>query len=255
MTFKPRLVVFDLDGTLAESKQPVSPEMGALLSELLLHIPVAVMSGAGFSQFETQFLPALPESARFDRLFLFPTSAARCYQYKGGSWQLHYDHSFTTLERGRIMQALKEALAETHLTNIPDRKQEWGEQIEDRGAQITFSLLGQKAPLKEKEEQHRAHESDRDQLREALTKRLPDFSVLEGGLTTLDITKKGISKAYGVRKLIELTDISISEMLYVGDALEEGGNDAVVVETGIKTHAVFGPEEAEVLIKHLIANS
>ncbi|MDZ4226443.1 MAG: HAD-IIB family hydrolase, partial [Patescibacteria group bacterium] len=232
MTFKPKLVAFDLDGTLAESKQRVSAQMGELISRLLEVMPVAIMSGASFKQFETQLLPALPASeAQLKKLYLFPVNAAMCFVFKQEKWQAQYDHSFNSAERGRIILAIHEALEETGLVNIPERKKEWGEQIEDRGAQIAFSMLGQQAPLEAKQEQHRTHEDARDRFREALTRRLPDFSILEGGLTTLDITKKGVSKAYGIRRLIEFTSISVSEMLYVGDALQEGGNDAVVVQT------------------------
>lgn len=252
MDFKPKLVVFDLDGTLAESKQRVSAEMGELLSELLEVMPVAIMSGASFQQFETQFLPALPANeAQFKKLYLFPDNAAMCFIYTQDRWQTRYDHSFSVAERTRVLQALAEALGETGLDRVP-RDPTWGEQIEDRGAQIAFSVLGQRAPLEAKQTQHRLHEDARDRMREALIRRLPDFSVLEGGLTTLDITKKGISKAYGIRRLIELTSISISEMLYVGDALDEGGNDAVVIQTGVKTHPVFGPEETAELIQKLL---
>ena len=83
-------------------------------------------------------------------------------------------------------------------------------------------------------------------------KNLPDFSVTEGGLTTIQITRKGITKAYGIRRLVELTKIPIAQMLYVGDALEEGGNDAVVKDTGVPTHQVFGPEETAGLITSLL---
>lgn len=250
MNFRPKLIAFDLDGTLAESKQRVSPEMGGLLSELLARMPVAIMSGAGFQQFEIQFLPAFPNSNHFDRLYLFPTNAAACFTYKEGVWKPQYDKTFNSFEKGRITQAFKEALAEVDLKQ-PEKT--WGERLEDRGAQISFSALGQHAPLEEKEKWHHTHEPERDKLREALLRRLPDFSVLEGGLTTVEINPKGISKAYGIRQLIEFTGISVAEMLYVGDALQEGGNDAVVVETGIKTHEVFSPEETAALIRHIIA--
>lgn len=252
MNFKPKLVAFDLDGTLAESKQRVSAEIGELLGRLLEIVPVAILSGAKFSQFENQLLPALPD-AHLSRLFLFPTSAAQCYRYSNGKWQTQYDHSFSTAERARIMQSLSEALAEVGLTEEP--AQRWGERIEDRGAQVSFSPLGQQAPVEAKREWNGKFEPLRKQLHTALVKRLPDFSVRMGGLTTIDITRKGVNKAYGIRKLIELTDVSISEMLYVGDALQEGGNDAVVIETGVKTHQVFGPAETAGLIEEILAGA
>lgn len=251
MGLKPRLMAFDLDGTLAESKQPVSAEMGEILSELLTYMPVAIMSGAGFQQFERQLLPAFPGGTHFERLFLFPTNAAACYVYKNEKWVPHYDHSFNSFERGRILQALKEALEETGFGDDHDRPKEWGERIEDRGTQITFSALGQKAPVEAKVEWDPTREK-RMPLYKSLARRLPDFSIGLNATTSIDITHKGINKAYGIRQLVKLTDISVVEMLYVGDALADGGNDSVVIDTGVSTHQVFGPNETAALIKDVL---
>ena len=247
----PKLVVFDLDGTLTESKQPVSTQMGEMVGNLLRVMPVAVMSGAAFHQFDRQFLPALQERARLDRLYLFPTNAAVCYIHKDGKWKTVYDRSLTTIEKSRILQALKEARAETGMDIVHEYNPAYGEQVEDRGAQITFSALGQRAPIAEKKKWDPTKEK-RTPLYKALTRRLPDFSIGLNATTSIDITRKGISKAYGVRQLIEMTDISVSEMLYIGDALKEGGNDAVVKETGIRTQEVFGPEETAIIIQDLV---
>ena len=248
---KPKLVAFDLDGTLAESKRPVSARMGELLAELLNKMPVAIMSGASFTQVETQFLPSIPTSAHLERLYLFPTNASRCFGYRDGAWHILYDHSFDTFEKGRIMQAIKESLVETGLDTIPGRLPEWGEQIEDRGAQITFSALGQKTPVEIKKQWDPTREKRRP-LYNALLRRLSDFSIGLNATTSIDITRKGINKAYGIRQLITLTEISVSEMLYVGDALEEGGNDAVVKETGVRTKQVFGPDDTARLISSIL---
>lgn len=251
MTFKPKLVAFDLDGTLAESKQRVSAHMGELLAELLKKMPVAVMSGAGFSQFENQFLPPLPEDALLSRLYLFPDNAAQCYVYEAGKWRTRYDNAFTHTERDHILQELQEAMKETGFAEVPVRV--WGERIEDRGAEIVFSGLGQEAPIEEKREWDPTREKRRP-LAEAIKRRLPEVSVGVNAATSIDITRKGITKAYGVKQLAGLSGISVSEMLYVGDALEEGGNDAVVIESGVKTQQVFGPAETATLIEELLTN-
>lgn len=241
----PKLVVFDLDGTLAESKQRVQADMGDLLTQLLRKIPVAVMSGAGFKQFETQFFSALPADTRLERLYIFPDNAAQCFLHVGGTWRPQYDNQFTPSERDRIIGEIQEALAEG-LLPLPPKT--WGQQIEDRGAEITFSALGQNAPPEEKEKWDPTHEK-RKPLYEVLLKRLPEFSVALNATTSIDITRKGINKAYGIKRLAELTGISVAEMLYVGDALDEGGNDAVVIDSGVRTHAVFGPRETAALIE------
>ncbi len=251
MDFKPKLIAFDLDGTLAESKQRVSAEMGELLARLTHKMPIAVMSGAGFPQFEKQFLPALPSDAALARVYLFPDNAAQCWQYKNNAWQTVYDHAFTPEEKEHIMSTLTGALAEVGLSNAPVRV--WGERIEDRGAEIAFSPLGQQAPLDEKEVWHKDHNDTRKRLHEMLEQKLPDFANAMGGLTTIDITRSGITKAFGIRELVKQSGISVSEMLYIGDALEEGGNDYVVVETGVKTREVFGPIETAKIIEEVLA--
>ncbi|MEK7109365.1 MAG: HAD-IIB family hydrolase [Patescibacteria group bacterium] len=245
----PKALVFDLDGTLAESKQRVEAEMGLLIGELLKHVPVAVMSGAGFPQFEKQFFPALPLGANLERLFIFPDNAAQCFVYRAGVWHAQYDNAFSPQEREHILKALDEALKETGLYEVPVRV--WGERIEDRGAEIVFSGLGQQAPPEEKKKWD-VNGAKKRALRDAVAKRLPEFSEGANGSTSVDITRKGITKAYGVQRFAELTGIPLTDMLYVGDALQEGGNDSVVIGTGIPTHEVFGPEETAALIKDLL---
>ena len=251
MDFKPKLVAFDLDGTLAESKQPVTLEMGALLSTLMSKVKVAILSGASFAQFESQVLPSLPEDSHFESLFLFPMNAARCYTYKRGAWRIQYDETLNPIEKEKIMQAFKEAMGETGFLPESPRPPEWGERIEDRGSQITFSALGQKAPVEEKKKWDPSREKRRP-LYEALKKRLPNFSIGLNAATSIDVTHKGINKAYGIRQLVQLADTTIAEMLYIGDALEEGGNDAIVKETGIKTEEVIGPQDTARLILEIL---
>lgn len=250
MDFKPKLMVFDLDGTLAESKQRMSADMGELLSQLLKKMPVAVMSGAGLSQMEIQFLPALPIDAPLEHLYLFPTNAASCFVFNQGTWRPQYDHSFSKQERDDIHAAIDACLKETGLDIEP--KEVWGERVQDRGAQITFSAVGQQAPVPAKQAWAREFNEKRKELRTLLQARLPDFSVSTGGITSIDITTKDVNKAYGITRLAELSGVSIADMLYVGDALDEGGNDSVVIATGVRTHAVFGPSETASLIEILL---
>lgn len=244
----PRLMAFDLDGTLAESKSPMSAETGELLAQLFRRMPVAVLSGGSWKQFQHQFLAHLPAGAELSRLYLLPTNAAMCFVYRSGTWHPQYDNSFTDAQKERIRTALAESLAESHFVQ-PEKV--WGEQLEDRGGEMTFSALGQSAPLEEKEG-YDPDKKKRTPLFEALTKRLPNFEVAMNAHTSIDITPHGIDKAYGIHRLSELTHIAPKDILYVGDALEEGGNDAAVLRTGVATHAVFSPKETATLIRTVL---
>ena len=247
----PQLLAFDLDDTLAVSKQAMTARMGLLLSQVMTQIPVAVMSGGAFLQFERQFLSRLPEGCEYHNLYLFPCNAAIFYRNNNGVWEKMYDFSFTEKERTLIIGAVDQALAQVGLLKEPEKI--WGVRLEDRGAQFSFSPLGQFAPLEEKTKWRAENEPLRQKLRSILADMLPEFSVATGGITTTDITRKGITKEYGVQKLFEVTSIPISEMLYVGDALFEGGNDAVVIPTGIQTHEVSNPEDTVAYIESLLS--
>jgi HAD superfamily hydrolase (TIGR01484 family) len=244
----PKAVAFDLDGTLAASKAPLTAEMGALVAKLVARMPVAVMSGGSYAQFEKQFLAGLPPGVNLSGLYLFPTSAAQCLEWREGSWQHVYDNEFTSEERERVLRALAESLAETGFDKPPAKL--WGPQTEDRGSEISWSALGQQAPIEEKGKWD-PDRAKRAPLAAALERRLPDFSIRVNATTTIDITRQGITKAYGLRQWAQIIGIPISEMLYVGDALFPGGNDEVVKETGIPTRQVADPEETRAYIETL----
>jgi len=245
-----KALIFDLDGTLTESKSALTPLMGTVLARLIAVMPAAIMSGGSYTQFQKQLLAIMPSDANFKNLYLFPTSAAQCYSWKDGVWEFLYNNPFTPEEKARVLQALTGALHETGLDVPPP--QLWGEQTEDRGAQITWSALGQQAPIEMKKSWDPNREK-RTPLQVALLARLPDFSVRANATNSIDITRTGMTKAYGVHKFSEIIATPIADMIYVGDALFPGGNDEIVKETGIATRQIAGPAETKEVIEKVLA--
>jgi phosphomannomutase len=241
-----KLIAFDLDGTLATSKQAVDTEMAELFVALLKLHAVAVISGGDWPQFERQLLDQLPLDGHHERLFLLPTSGTKFYRFDGAWTQLYAD-DFTVEERERVMDALESAAAETDFAD----QTIWGKQIEDRGSQITFSGLGQEAKPDIKASWDPEIQK-RNRLKALLEMRLPDFAVRIGGSTSVDITKPGIDKAYGMRKLATISGIDLSEMLFIGDALYPGGNDAPVRDAGVVTIAVHDIADTKLVIETII---
>lgn len=242
-----KLIVFDLDGTLAKSKASLDTEMTALLGLLLGVVKVAVISGGDWPQFEKQLLSNLPHDERLKNLFLLPTCGTKFFKY-AGSWEKLYSEDFTDAEKEKIIRSLKQVVESSGFK----AESTWGEQIEDRGSQITFSALGQQAPLEEK----RKWDPDfarRKKMKAHLDDLIPGFSVRLGGTTSVDVTKPGIDKGYGIRKLRDILGISIEEMLFVGDALFPGGNDYPAKEAGAESIRVRDPEESKRVIETIIA--
>ena len=242
-----KLIVFDLDGTLAESKSPVDGEMSALLHDLLGTVKVAVISGGDWPQFENQVLSGLPHDGRLGNLSLLPTCGTKFYQHAAG-WRKIYSEDFTAAEKLKITSSLNKAAEVTGC----DVKEPWGEVIEDRGSQITFSALGQQAPLAEKVKWD-ADYAKRKKIKAILDTLIPEFSVRMGGATSIDVTKPGIDKAYGIRKLRDILGVSLKEMIFIGDALFPGGNDYPAKEAGVVSIPVRGPQETKPVTEAIIA--
>jgi phosphomannomutase len=244
-----KLFVFDLDGTLAASKSSLSSEMAGLLHDLLGVMKVAVISGGTWSQFEEQLLANLPIDERLSDLSLLPTCGTQFYQYVG-HWSKIYSEDLSKDERQKIITSLKRAFEDSGIKVTKG----WGEAIEDRGSQITLSALGQEAPLSEKQ-QWDPDFAKRKRIATILKPLIPEFAINMGGTTSIDITKPGIDKAYGIGKLHDQLHISIAEMLFAGDAIFPGGNDYPAQEAGVDSILVRDPNETARVIQTVLACS
>jgi phosphomannomutase len=242
-----KLVIFDLDGTLAESKLPLDSEMATLLVQLLDIVKVAVISGGAWPQFQKQVLSYLPEDKRLKDLSLLPTCGTKYYRYDG-TWQKLYSEDFKADEKEKIIDGLDTAIDRSGFRAA----KHWGDLIEDRDSQITFSALGQEAPLELKKKWDPDFKK-REKIKEILKPLIPTFSIQLGGATSIDITRPGIDKAYGVKKLHETLGIAIVDMIFVGDALFPGGNDYPAKQAGVVSIAVRDPHETKRVIEAIIA--
>jgi HAD superfamily hydrolase (TIGR01484 family) len=192
-------------------------------------------------------LSHLGKETKLENLSILPTCGTQFYQYKK-DWSQLYAENFTADEKENIVTSLKQAIEK--FGEKPEKV--WGETIEDRGSQITYSALGQHAPLDAKSKWDPDF-AKRQKIKSFLDPMLPDFSVRLGGATSIDITKPGIDKAYGIHKLVDILGIPIAEMLFVGDALFPGGNDYPAEQAGVVSIKVRDPNETKRVIETVIA--
>lgn len=252
-----QLIVFDLDGTLAPTKAPMDKEMSALVAKLLQAKKVAVIGGGKWGIFKTQFARQLKApKALLKNLFLFPTSGTAFYRYNHG-WQKVYALELSKRERDKIKKTFAKVFQEIGYRHP---KKTYGQVIEDRGTQITFSALGQevvamlgkKKGVALKEQWKRQHTATKMKITRLMTKYLPELEIHAAGYTSIDVTKKGIDKAYGLRQIQKHIGVKIKDMLFIGDAIFPGGNDYAIVKTGVDYMPVLGPEETKKIIRKLV---
>ncbi|HEU4715515.1 MAG TPA: HAD-IIB family hydrolase [Candidatus Saccharimonadales bacterium] len=246
-----KLIAFDLDDTLAISKSPISDRMGDLLVQLLKKYDVCIISGGKYEQFRKQVIDRLEATPHeLSRMHLMPTCGTRYYRYDEveGEWKLQYAEDLTDEQKKKIVSVLEASAKETGLW----AEKPYGEIIEDRGSQVTYSALGQLAPAEEKYKWAKENEAAKQVLRKLVADQLPDLEVRLGGTTSVDVTRIGIDKAYGMKKLIETLDISKDEVLFIGDKLQEGGNDYPVKAMGIDSIEVDRWEDTAFVLEGIL---
>jgi phosphomannomutase len=246
-----KLLAFDLDDTLAITKSPISDQMAETLTKILQKFEVCVISGARFEQFQIQIIDRLNVDAEsLKRLHFMPTCGTQYYRYDEVStqWQLQYSEDLTEQQKAEINSVLESSARELGLWEA----QPAGEIIDDRGSQITFSALGQQATAEDKY----AWDPDNTKkfaLRNLAAKSLPGLEVRAGGTTSIDVTRQGIDKAHGMRKLMEVMNLEKQDILYFGDKLQQGGNDYPVKAMGIDTMDVTRWEDTVYRLETILA--
>ncbi len=253
-----KILAFDSDDTIVVSKMPATDRMAGLLAELLQWYDICIISGTGFEsviypntvrQIEDK-IRNLPD-ADLSRLHIMPTCGTRYYRFTEGEWKLQYQEDLTDEQKARIFDAIETSAKKLDMWE----ENPAGEIIEDRLSQITYSALGQQATPEAKYAWAEANKEKRKLLNEAVKSLIPEFEVRTAGTTSLDITKPGIDKAYGIHKLMEATGVSKEEILFFGDKLEEGGNDFPVRAMGVDCIAVERWEDTAYALEGISAIS
>lgn len=201
---------FDMDQTIAPSRQRILTEMYEYLTALPQDI--IVVSGSSIEQMPHQL----------GDLHSFRLGQNGNHAIAPDGTELWYT-PLTETHRTEILDHINEVveILEHELNH------EWSP-IEDRGAQITFSPIGNTAPVDLK----KTYDPDRSK-RLSLLDKIPfaseDLVVKIGGSTSLDYIHKDRHKGTNVKKLIDFMKWNKDECIYFGDGLYPGGNDEAVI--------------------------
>lgn len=226
-----KLIASDLDDTLAVTKQPITPEMASLLAKVLDTYDLCVISGGTYEQIITNVVTQLKVAdEQLARIHVMSTSGARYDRYDPASrdWKPVYEKTLSGDERANIIRVVEQTIKQTGLWEA----EVYGDRIDDRGSQITFSGLGQLASPSLKAAWDPSGEKRR-QAQAVLAEALPGYEVVINGKTSIDVLQPNIDKAYGIQQLVEREGYALDEILFFGDSLEEHGNDYPVKALGV----------------------
>ncbi|MDP9249712.1 MAG: HAD-IIB family hydrolase [bacterium] len=246
-----KILAFDVDGTLTESKTLITESMASLIKELIKKRKVIAIAGGSFKQMQTQFLPPFLEDSsmlpHIRNFTLMPTSGSQRYEYDEGKkvWVLTDKEPLDPEVKERAKRLLQEIIdsPEYEIPRYP-----YGQIIEDRDTQITFTPNGQEAPVDIKL-RFDPDRSKREKIRARLLPALPEVTILINGTSSIDILPKGFNKAVGLTRFLNTVGLKKEDVLFVGDGIFPGGNDYSVKEAGFETIAVQTPDDTEAIIR------
>jgi HAD superfamily hydrolase (TIGR01484 family) len=249
-----KVIAFDQDDTLNVTKLPMPTEMAELVKSLLDKYEVCIISGTNWEVMGKNNIEALKKvdatPEQFSRLHIMPTTGTQYWHFVDGDWKREYAHFLTDEQVEKITEVLEAGSRKLgYWCENPV-----GDIIENRGSQITMSALGQWATPEDK------HAWDPDQKKrkaivEEIAPKLQDLGVEIhiGGSTSVDITLPGIDKAYGMNQFMEQTGYKMEEILFIGDKLQEGGNDYPVRAMGMDWIEVTRWEDTAYVLKGILS--
>lgn len=242
-----KLLSFDLDNTLAESKSNLNSSMRDILNRLIRKFKIAIITSGDIEQIKRYVLPEI-DSENYKNLFLLPTSGAKFYIFRESEFFLLDEQKINEDEKREIIKALDEIISEFKI----DELERYGDRVEDRSTQITLSVFGQEAPVHIKKEWDPL-KIKRIEMRKKLIELIDNskFEVFINGSTSLDISLKEIDKGYGMNKLLKHLELQPEEALFFGDSFGEEGNDLAVIKTKVRCFEVNNPMETLKLL-HIV---
>jgi hypothetical protein len=213
-----KVIICDVDETICNSCQIIKPDMANTINQLIQKgYTFAFISGT-----KESYLKEMISTSLNHNHFLLPTTGTKCIQINQDSNTNHYEHSLNQEEKNKVINALNQLTIYYNIQSLTTKE----DQIQDRGSQITLSAIGRHAPKKLKE-QHDKNTTKR-QLWVKYLKTILDENEWEiniAGTTSIDITKKGYDKGWGIKQFAKNQNIQLNHILFFGDKTKPGGND------------------------------
>ena len=237
-----KFLVFDVDNTITEGCQEITDEIAEVLNDLKEELVFI----SGTHAFEIKRMI----SSKVKRYHHILANVGTNYWITGPRGEKEvYNDQLGHKEKNNIIFALKKLKEKYGLEPLTSEE----DQIQDRGYQITMSILGRNAP-KEKKDSYDPNGKKRKEFIDFLIQILggTDYEFGVGGTTSIDITRRGVDKGSSLERFMKMKNLKREDLIFLGDKLSPGGNDYPVIRTGIKCLAVDNPKETLEILRGLI---
>ena len=218
---KIKVIALDLDGTLTQHKQPLSPEARATLTALSEKYKL-LMVGAGQVQ------------RIFNQMEHFPVDIIGNYGLQYATYNAETDAM--EMQRDLVLPTSDRASVEAKVTALREKYGYTvfaGDNVEYHPSGcLTFPILGTKAQQADK----LAFDPDRVKRRRIyaeVCENFADYCVFVGGSSSFDMAPKPYNKYYALDLYCRENGLAHDNVLFIGDDYGVGGNDESVYVSDI----------------------
>jgi len=212
-----KIFIFDVDGTLTPSRLPMTKEFQEFFKQWIKKNKFYLVTGSD--------LPKLQE-----QMCYFDIEAERIFTCCGNqmwkpdpsivniSAELIYENKFELPEH--LEMFLKIVL---NKSPYPHR---YGNHIENRGSMVNFSIVGRDCTQEQREEffEWDNENEERKKITNIIKQKAKGIDAVIGGQISIDIYPEGNDKSQ-ILKHIQDLEPDLEEIIFIGDRIEEGGND------------------------------
>ena len=213
-----KIIICDVDETICETCQVVSDEMANQINIMIKSgYEFAFISGTKVTDLQKMLSSKIKE-----RHHILATTGTNYTYMENNMGSCVYNLKFKDEEKQEIIQALNNTIEHFNIVSMTTHE----DQLQDRDSQITLSAIGRNAPIELK----KAYDPD-GEIRQTWKKFLKDhldqtkYDIKIGGTTSLDVTKKGLDKEWGIKEFCQNKRLKLNQVLFFGDKIYPGGND------------------------------
>ena len=211
-----RIFIFDIDGTLTPSRLQMTEKFAKFFDKWSNENKYYLVTGSDLDKTKEQ-LPI----AYIDRAEAIFTC---CGNQMWRDDELIYDNKF------ELTSKLKNALEVMLMSS--QYKHRYGNHIEDRGSMVNFSVVGRNCTQEQREEYYEwdKEKGERRKMSIFLKNKFKDLDAVIGGQISIDIYPKGNDKSQVLNVIEQERLTPPSEYIFIGDGIENGGNDYPLAE-------------------------
>tara|TARA_B110000858_G_scaffold165071_1_gene191522 strand:+ start:335 stop:1042 length:708 start_codon:yes stop_codon:yes gene_type:complete len=205
--------VFDVDGTLTDSRQPMNPEFKEFMLKFMENKDVFLVTGS-------------------DRLKTYEQLGFEFYEACKGVWQCNGNEFWEGSQRGPKNDFTADYEFKKFLTNYVNSSRypiKTGSHIEERTGMLNFSTIGRGATLQQREEYYKwdLKYHERILLCEQINHEYPKLLASVGGQISIDIAPRSNNKS----QIADILNKQYEHIHFYGDKMEYGGNDYPLATT------------------------